>query len=669
MKPLRYVFALAALFLAQAQAATPPQVVLLLHGMNSGPAVWNDLAGRYFGGFCPAIYDGVMLEQYDAAAAGSLCYRVQFGVYDAAGEDGLENAKAYADQANLPKFGDFSTFEQLGQEVESAVLAIHARHPQAQILLLGHSRGGLAARAFLQWSKARNAKRSVLGLLTTGTPHAGSELGRVYRYIETRLLRQTPTGTVRRQADGRDWNTVDWLNGSAYADTSLGFDSRCGKRYNVDVRRPTINYLTVGSEPLRRLNADLAKLPAWPAYGQMAYHGADMGLLAHKPIEYAIFQDIPGPSMACPTTSTTAENRILSGNAPADYSGDGIVSADSQAALPFASTWTRQSDVPILHIEETKQTADIAAALCTLGFDWLAPCPPGPPAGLRPVPPAAGADEIQRRAAQGRYADMQGWPLAQLWQAWQQANGQGRDATLLGAALAARLQQGEMAPELYRQAAGQLADASLPLTARGRLTGLLGRIATPAALETLLAATEENSTLRSAVLAALEQMGDNSAGRQPALSPLLERAWRAAASDAEYRAAIALALAKIGAPQGIALLLADAGNNNSRAALDELRNPAALALLQQAFSRYGQDEAIFLAAGDGLAALANAEAMDSLLQWARQAPDTARDQALLWLSRAIRDSEARQRLHQRWRETPAFHSPAIAAAIAALLEH
>lgn len=676
MKPIRSVLVLAALFLAQAQAATPPQVVLLLHGMNSGPAVWNDLAAGYFGGFCPAIYDGVMLEQYGSTASGTFCYRVQFGAYDDIGEDGLENAKAYADQANLPKYGDFSTFEQLGQEVESALLVIRTRHPQAQILMLGHSRGGLAARAFLQWSTARAAKRSVLGLLTTGTPHTGSELGRVYRYVENRLLRQTPSGTVRRQADGRDWNTVDWLNGSASPDTSLGFDSRCGKRYSVDVRRPTIDYLAVGSEPLRRLNADLAKLPAWPAYGQIAYQGADMGLLAHKPIEYAIFQDIPGSTMACPTVSTTAENRILQGNAPAAYDGDGIVSADSQTALPAAATWTRQAAVPVLHTEEPKQTADIAAAFCSLGFAWLAPCDDPPAGAQQPVAPAAEtAEEIQRSAelaqAQARYAAMQQRPSAALWQSWQAASGQGRDSTLLEAALAARLQSGKEAEEtaegVYAEASRQLADVGLPLAARGRLAGLLGRIATPAALASLLAAWEVDAALRPALLSALAQMGESAAGQAAALAPPLECAWRNGPDDAGYQAAVALALAKAGTARGIALLLADAADSRRasavRAAMEAVRSPAALPVLQQAFTLRGS---AFLAAGDGLAALASAEAVDSLLQWAQQAPDTAREQTLFWLSRALRTNEAQQQLRRFWAANPAFHSPAIAAAVAAL---
>ena len=65
-----------------------------------------------------------------------------------------------------------------------AVTGILARHGTAETVLVAHSRGGLAARAFLQQRADFPLKASVVGLLTTGAPHRGTRLGRIYKYLE-----------------------------------------------------------------------------------------------------------------------------------------------------------------------------------------------------------------------------------------------------------------------------------------------------------------------------------------------------------------------------------------------------------------------------------------------------------------------------------------------------
>ncbi|MGH8611648.1 MAG: esterase/lipase family protein, partial [Gammaproteobacteria bacterium] len=69
----------------------------------------------------------------------------------------------------------------LGVEVGVAVRKIEDRMHPAAIILVGHSRGGLAARAYLQRITERPPFK--IGLLTIGTPHQGTPLGRISHWL------------------------------------------------------------------------------------------------------------------------------------------------------------------------------------------------------------------------------------------------------------------------------------------------------------------------------------------------------------------------------------------------------------------------------------------------------------------------------------------------------
>jgi len=171
-------------------------VVLLLHGLNSGAGTWDDLVEHHptFGNNCPSIsvntsgkldsLNGNINIAVDRTQGyeGVFCYRLNFGAFDtAAGQaQGLENQTCTANSCS----GDWSTFNQLGQEVQAAVNFIKDRQGhESQVILLGHSRGGLAARAFLQRNVAkrdnenRSVRDNIVSMITTGTPHAGSPFG------------------------------------------------------------------------------------------------------------------------------------------------------------------------------------------------------------------------------------------------------------------------------------------------------------------------------------------------------------------------------------------------------------------------------------------------------------------------------------------------------------
>ncbi len=245
-----------------AQAYLPNnQVYLLIHGMNSSPETWNRLLDYWRVQWVeqwvrlgylpsdisdPALFSLVLTrdvicpiiefnsstqsayvssapleydENWKLPSSAIQCYRIKFGTHFRYGLDGSTRWDK----------GDGATFGQLGKEVGTAVKLILERQPNAPITLVGHSRGGLAARAFLQTpSTERNA---VKGLLTIGTPHLGSPLGRIYPWLAacTPSSGCDATGTV---------NSLKWL---------------------LDVigvsLPPTIGDLSTGSEAIRTLNS------------------------------------------------------------------------------------------------------------------------------------------------------------------------------------------------------------------------------------------------------------------------------------------------------------------------------------------------------------------------------------------------------------------------------
>ncbi len=141
----------------------PPRVAivyLLLHGTASGPGTWNDLVKHRFGNNCPVTRLGEAITQK------SVCYRHEF-------------ADVPVDQ--IWRNGDGSTFDFLGTEVGVVVKKIEEIMRPKAIILVGHSRGGLAARAYLQEITEQPPYK--LGLLTIGTPHQGTPLGRAQHWL------------------------------------------------------------------------------------------------------------------------------------------------------------------------------------------------------------------------------------------------------------------------------------------------------------------------------------------------------------------------------------------------------------------------------------------------------------------------------------------------------
>jgi hypothetical protein len=290
------------------------------------------------------------------------CYAVTFGAYDAGGDPGLEDARRWANKHKLTTAGDFSTFDQLGKEVDKAVGAIKAYHPGAHIVLIGHSRGGLAARAFLANKTAAAPLTSlwtdyVDGLITTGTPHKGTPVGKIYAWLKAH-----PRDSCGLDDDCFwDWKAVDEL---AFLLRSVNS--------GLDARRPVIGYLASGSTQLAKLNS--GTLPDNVAYGQLRYGGMRLGLLSKK---YDIFpsgRNGGKDSLLAVHLTDPAIDFMLGNGVNANdskFDGDGIVPLGNQGYGGEEVVDKPYLANKVLHTDEPKKAADINAMICKLSSPTL----------------------------------------------------------------------------------------------------------------------------------------------------------------------------------------------------------------------------------------------------------------------------------------------------------
>ena len=316
-----------------AQAATAPRVVLLLHGMSGSPATWDRFMADIHG-TAPSITKGVLFRT--AIPVNNVYYyTVKFGAYDSSsGRTGINGLST-----RVSASGDFSTYETLGTEVRNAIDGIRSRHPNAQVLLVGHSRGGLAGRALLEQSTSSAAKSAVIGLLTLGTPHQGSNFGRIYPYLK------------KHSSFSSDWKT--WM-AVTLVKTAADFDP-C---------RPTTGDLATGSDPIKSLNSAVTRLPVTNIkYRAYVYGGVSLGKME-------------GGVDILSSLSGSARDYISDGKSSTSLKGDGTVqeSAQSFAGLPglpagiqLAATRVASG---VIHTTESERTSDINAGMKTLASWW-----------------------------------------------------------------------------------------------------------------------------------------------------------------------------------------------------------------------------------------------------------------------------------------------------------
>jgi hypothetical protein len=378
------------------------RILLLLHGMNSNPATWDIFRAAEFGGSSTDMFDGKIYPPVTGTpprptARGVHCYRLKFGAVEtsATTREGLEHlttttAEGYLGPTPLPylnidiRCGDFETFDELGREVGTTVTALLDRYPNAQIVLLGHSRGGLAARAFLEGNSP--GKSAVIGLLTTSTPHLGSRLAQIYHWLADH---PRPAGPL-----DADWQVVEFLRHPTV--TIAGFT--LAEKETLDVRRPVIGDVASGphisSAALTALNAPaaVANLPANIRYGEIVYQKAPLGLMTVSPpslVRYTVF-DEAGTANPFDQLSVAAATYILGpNNTPASFPGDGLIPAGDQvftqlAGFPVSSSATQSNtinrlivtDPEVVHEGAPSRTDDMLAQLRLLAPGWFSPTNP-----------------------------------------------------------------------------------------------------------------------------------------------------------------------------------------------------------------------------------------------------------------------------------------------------
>lgn len=326
---------------------------LLLHGLASGPDTWNDVAKAGFGGTCVSVTGN---NSVPSGLPNARCFAQAFS---AGSRSGLENFSGC-------QSGDASNYWQLGSEITDAMKQIQKAYPGiGSFVLVGHSRGGLAARAAFALNPFNDSiMKKARGLLTIGTPHKGSVYGRVYAW-----LAMNPRPAKK--------SCLNYRNNPIYCDT-VGTNGMASELHRaqawamadllktsakLDVRCPTVDYLSVDSQEIADIN--VFTLPQGRSYAKIISKGIDLGgLYGINGTLSFIGVDIMAGAYVLPEPARQAllcgVGRPACNLTPASFVGDGIVHENSQWALPTPSLyipWTSLDKV--YHARETGQTDTI----------------------------------------------------------------------------------------------------------------------------------------------------------------------------------------------------------------------------------------------------------------------------------------------------------------------
>ena len=346
--------------LAKQEEIVVKKVMLLLHGLASEPGTWQSLISNdsFFNGACQILASTENISSLPKVNnQGISCFNVEFGSYDRL----QEYASVGLDGKTCNRVGgcsgDYTTFDLLGAEVENVIgTIINTLGQDTEIVLLGHSRGGLAARAYLQNNS--EYKSYVTGIATTGTPHQGSPLGRFYSYMEQNCIPES----VYRQDGSKcedNWEVVELLAGiRKFLGVPIGEEQ-------MDLQAPSINFLAPTSFDMTELNENLQLLPEL-IVGHLSYKGTKFGLLGIDVkfyFDYDLYSYQSGlGDHPHPDTLRYIEN----GKSRASLIGDGIVPAYSQQLSILLEEIGRPVDVSgvinttnILHTAETSRISDL----------------------------------------------------------------------------------------------------------------------------------------------------------------------------------------------------------------------------------------------------------------------------------------------------------------------
>ena len=206
---------------------------------------------------------------------------------------------------------------------------------------------------------------------------------------------------------------------------------------------------------------------------------------------------------------------------------------------------------------------------------------------------------------------------------------------LIGALLARALRLNDDTNKLtYSEISAFLDSNANPLSSRALLLWVLGQAATPESLDLIISTATDPSRIAIAHLA-LQEIQTAAAEQwdghfHPELSPALEAAWRAS-SNSEMLQTTALAIAEIGAPDGIKMLI-DATVNGAQdalrsqsasSALSHITNPDAVPVLSGVLMEQSGVNRTSTLIGDSLASMLNQGSATALLDWLKNEDDAA----------------------------------------------
>ena len=222
---------------------------------------------------------------------------------------------------------------------------------------------------------------------------------------------------------------------------------------------------------------------------------------------------------------------------------------------------------------------------------------------------------------------------------------------------ALRAHGGDSNDAAYAQLSAMLQDKTLSSAARATVAHSLGSSQTPKAVELLLEAYQHASedVLRGTLMREIARTGDIRWAAQfhEELSPPLEATWSVVGADPQLARAVADGLAKVGAPQGISLLIGELLSSGQPVeslydlkepqalaaflALEKVRNPNAIRVLSNGLLDPNSTEVQQYVSGLSLASMGNVSATQILLQWAAAASDQEAVWAQQWFGK-LRDT-------------------------------
>jgi pimeloyl-ACP methyl ester carboxylesterase len=191
-RPCLAVWLAALIWALPAAADTLP--VIFIHGFCSSADTWNDtlpqLSTRRYGDSAPRVYESAIgkAAARTAVSAGSISFRIDFS--------DLNNGFDLLAVANVP------TVRKAG-ELKVVIDAVKLFTGAPRVILVGHSLGGLVARAYIQ-GIGRNRTggtiaygRDVAALIMISTPNQGSVLANLSGRPEAQACTLADTENLR----------------------------------------------------------------------------------------------------------------------------------------------------------------------------------------------------------------------------------------------------------------------------------------------------------------------------------------------------------------------------------------------------------------------------------------------------------------------------------------